>query len=180
MIQLQNLTLRRGAKVLLDGASITIHPGEKVGLVGRNGAGKSTLFALLNGSLHEDGGDFSMPASWQIAQVAQHMPETTESATDFVLSGDERLSRLREQLSEAEQSGDGMLIAHAHSDLHDAGAHDAKARAQALISGRDYVAPDDVQAILPQCVAHRMIPVSDAGRGAVEQVRAMIDAVPLP
>ena len=135
MIQLQNLTLRRGAKVLLDGASITIHPGEKVGLVGRNGAGKSTLFALLNGSLHEDGGDFSMPGSWQIAQGAQHMPETTESATDFVLSGDERLSRLREQLSEAEQSGDGMLIAHAHSDLHDAGAHDATARAQALILG---------------------------------------------
>ena len=54
------------------------------------------------------------------------------------------------------------------------------ARAQALIAGRDYVAPDDVQAILPQCVAHRMVPVSDAGRGAVEQVRAMIDAVPLP
>ena len=135
MIQLQNLTLRRGAKVLLDGASITIHPGEKVGLVGRNGAGKSTLFALLNGSLHEDGGDFSMPASWQIAQVAQHMPETTESATDFVLSGDERLSRLREQLSKAEQSHDGMAIAHAHSDLHDAGAHDATARAQALILG---------------------------------------------
>ncbi len=54
------------------------------------------------------------------------------------------------------------------------------ARAQALIGGRDYVAPDDVQAILPQCVAHRMIPAGDAGRGAVEQVRAMIDAVPLP
>ena len=53
------------------------------------------------------------------------------------------------------------------------------ARAQALIAGRDYVAPDDVQAILPQCVAHRMVPVSNAGRGAVEQVRAMIDAVPL-
>lgn len=54
------------------------------------------------------------------------------------------------------------------------------ARAQALISGRDYVAPDDVQAILPQCVAHRMVPVSDAGRGSVEQVRAMIDSTPLP
>jgi len=53
------------------------------------------------------------------------------------------------------------------------------ARAQALLAGRDYVAPDDVQAILPQTVAHRMIPVSDAGRGAVEQVRAMIEAVPL-
>ena len=54
------------------------------------------------------------------------------------------------------------------------------ARAQALISGRNYVAPDDVQAILPQCIAHRLVPVGDAGRGAVEQVRAMIDAVPLP
>ncbi|MBI2768744.1 MAG: MoxR family ATPase [Burkholderiales bacterium] len=54
------------------------------------------------------------------------------------------------------------------------------AKAQALLSGRDYVAPDDVQAILPQTVAHRLIPVSDAGRGPVEQVRAMVEAVPLP
>jgi len=54
------------------------------------------------------------------------------------------------------------------------------AKAQALLGGRDYVAPDDVQAILPQTVAHRLIPVGDAGRGSVEQVRAMIEAVPLP
>lgn len=54
------------------------------------------------------------------------------------------------------------------------------AKAQALLSGRDYVAPDDVQAILPQTIAHRLVPVGDAGRGPVEQVRAMLDAVPLP
>ena len=54
------------------------------------------------------------------------------------------------------------------------------AKAQALLSGRDYVAPDDVQAILPQTVAHRLIPVGDAGRGAFEQVRALLEAVPLP
>src|SRR6478736_3652636 len=54
------------------------------------------------------------------------------------------------------------------------------AKAQALLSGRDYVAPDDVQAILPQTVAHRLIPVGDAGRGPLEQVRAMMEAVPLP
>jgi MoxR-like ATPase len=54
------------------------------------------------------------------------------------------------------------------------------AKAQALLAGRDYVAPDDVQAILPQTIAHRMIPVADAGRGAVEQVRAMVQAVALP
>ena len=54
------------------------------------------------------------------------------------------------------------------------------AKAQALLCGRDYVAPDDVQAVLPQTVAHRLTPVADAGRGSVEQVRAMVDAVPLP
>jgi MoxR-like ATPase len=54
------------------------------------------------------------------------------------------------------------------------------AKARALLCGRDYVAPDDVQAILAQTIAHRLIPVLDAGRGSVEQVRAMLDAVPLP
>ena len=58
MITLKNVTLRRSAKVLLDGATVTINPGEKVGLVGRNGAGKSSLFSLINGAMHEDGGDF--------------------------------------------------------------------------------------------------------------------------
>jgi ATP-binding cassette, subfamily F, member 3 len=135
VIQLRNVTLRRGAKVLLDGVSVTINPGEKVGLVGRNGAGKSTLFALLNGSLHEDAGDFAMPSQWQLAQVAQNMPETDEPATAFVLAGDTRLMALREQLTQAEDSGDGIAIAHAHSDLADAGEHDAVPRAQSLILG---------------------------------------------
>ncbi len=54
------------------------------------------------------------------------------------------------------------------------------AQAQALLSGRDYVAPDDVQAVLPQTIAHRLVPVDSASRGAVEQVRAMVSAVPLP
>jgi len=67
MITLKNVILRRGAKVLLDSASVTINPGEKVGLVGRNGAGKSTLFALLNGTLHEDGGEYFVPTQWRMA-----------------------------------------------------------------------------------------------------------------
>jgi MoxR-like ATPase len=54
------------------------------------------------------------------------------------------------------------------------------ARARALMAGRDYVAPDDVQAILPQAVAHRLQPVPGAGRGPLEQVRAMVEAVPIP
>lgn len=143
MITLKNVILRRSAKVLLDGASVTINPGEKVGLVGRNGAGKSTLFALFNGSLHEDGGDFSLPKQWRMAQVAQNMPETDESATDFVVGGDTRLVELREALALAEAGHEadpndhdmGMALAHAYTDLADAGEHDAVPRAQSLILG---------------------------------------------
>jgi ATP-binding cassette subfamily F protein 3 len=143
MITLKNVILRRSAKVLLDGASVIINPGEKVGLVGRNGAGKSTLFALFNGSLHEDGGDFSLPKQWRMAQVAQNMPETDESATDFVVGGDTRLVELREALALAEAGHEadpddhdlGMALAHAYTDLADAGEHDAVPRAQALILG---------------------------------------------
>ncbi len=54
------------------------------------------------------------------------------------------------------------------------------ARARALLDQRDYVSPDDVQAILPQTIAHRLRPRAGAGRGAREQVRAMIEAIPLP
>ncbi len=54
------------------------------------------------------------------------------------------------------------------------------AKARALLAGRPYVAPDDVRAILPQTIAHRLIPSGDAGRGAHEQVRAMLDAIALP
>jgi len=135
MITLKNVTLRRGTKVLLDGVSCTIHPGERVGLVGRNGAGKSTLFALLNGSLHEDGGDFDLPAQWRLAQVAQNMPETDQAATAFVLEGDTRLQTLQQALRQAEMADDGMAMAQIHTELADAGAHDATARAQSLLLG---------------------------------------------
>jgi len=54
------------------------------------------------------------------------------------------------------------------------------ARARALLGGRDYVAPDDIQYVLPQTIAHRLVPVAGAGRGRSEQVRAMVEAVPLP
>ena len=135
MITLKNVVLRRGAKVLLDGASVSIKPGEKVGLVGRNGAGKSSLFALLNGSLHEDGGNYEIPAQWRMAQVAQDMPETTQSATRFVVEGDVTLQAAQAEVTAAEASEDGERMALAYMHFHDAGAHDAEARAQALILG---------------------------------------------
>ena len=135
MITLKNVVLRRGAKVILDSASVTLNPGEKIGLVGRNGAGKSSLFAMLNGSLHEDGGEFYIPQQWRMAQVAQDMPETEQSATNYVIEGDVVLLAAQAEVDASEASGDGDRMAHAYMELYDAGAHDAQARAQALILG---------------------------------------------
>ncbi|NYT80039.1 ATP-binding cassette domain-containing protein [Alcaligenaceae bacterium] len=142
MIILKNVTLRRGSKILLDQTSITLNPGEKAGLVGRNGAGKSSLFAVLNGTLHEDGGEFSMPTQWRLSQVAQDMPETEQSATDFVVAGDTLLQAAQAEVAAAEASDDGMRMAHAYMALHDAGAHDAPSRAQALILGLGFSAAE--------------------------------------
>ena len=135
MITLKNVVLRRGAKVILDSASASLNPGEKIGLVGRNGAGKSTLFAMLNGSIHEDGGEFYIPAQWRMAQVAQDMPETEQSATSYVIEGDVVLQAAQTEVDASELSGDGDRMGHAYMELYDAGAHDAEARAQALILG---------------------------------------------
>ncbi len=135
MITLRNVSLRRGAKALLDSATVTVNPGERVGLVGRNGAGKTSLFALLDGSLHEDAGEFSRPAQWRLAQVVQEMPSSGESATDFVIAGDTALLAAQREVQLAASSGDGEQLAHAYMALHDTGAHDSQARAQALILG---------------------------------------------
>ncbi|MDR1162295.1 MAG: ATP-binding cassette domain-containing protein [Candidatus Accumulibacter sp.] len=135
MISLRELTLRRGAKTLLDKVTVTLNPGEKIGLVGRNGAGKSSFLALIDGSLHEDGGDFQKPPHAHMARVAQEMPETTTGAADFVVAGDEVLMTAHAEVAAAEASGDGERQASAYMALHDAGSHDARARAEALILG---------------------------------------------
>jgi ATP-binding cassette, subfamily F, member 3 len=135
MITLRHLTLRRGVKVVLQGANLTLHPGEKVGLIGRNGVGKSSLFLLLTDRLHADAGDVEIPPRWQIGEVAQAMPETGDGATDFVLQGDLPLQRAQAALAAAEAGGDGHAMADAHLALEEAGAFDARARAQALLLG---------------------------------------------
>jgi ATP-binding cassette subfamily F protein 3 len=135
VITLRELTLRRGPKVVLQGANLTLHPGEKAGLIGRNGAGKSSLFALLTDRLHADAGEVEIPPRWVIGEVAQSMPETDDGATDFVLQGDAPLQRALAALAEAEARGDGHAMAEAHVALDEAGAFDARARAQALLLG---------------------------------------------
>jgi ATP-binding cassette subfamily F protein 3 len=135
VITLRDITLRRGVKVVLDGASATLQPGEKIGLVGRNGAGKSSLFALLTHRLGNDKGEVEVPRHWRRSEVAQNMPETDDGATDYVLQGDLTLVAARVALAEAEEANDGHAMAEAHAALADAGAFDARSRAQALLMG---------------------------------------------
>ena len=76
MIRATGLTLRRGTKVLLDDAEFVVHPGERVGIVGKNGAGKSSLFALLTGALDLDAGNLALPAGASPASNRNCTPTT--------------------------------------------------------------------------------------------------------
>ncbi|MEO8924954.1 MAG: ATP-binding cassette domain-containing protein [Caldimonas sp.] len=142
MLVLSQLSLRRGVKLVLDRTSVTINPGEKVGLIGRNGAGKSSLFSLLAGRLSADAGDVSLPPRWRLAEVAQDMPETDQGATDFVLAGDTRLAAANAALLAAEASNDGHAMADAHHAISDAGGFDARPRAQAMLLGLGFKSPE--------------------------------------
>jgi ATP-binding cassette subfamily F protein 3 len=135
MIRFQQLSLRRGTKVLLDAASLTLNPGEKIALIGANGSGKSSLFALLRGELHADGGDVDIPAGWRIAHVAQETPALQRSALDYCIDGDAGLRALQQQLTAAEAAHDGHAIAELHTALNDANAYTIEPRTRQLLSG---------------------------------------------
>ncbi len=135
MIQLRDVTLRRGPEPLLEDARLTLHGGSRVGLVGANGTGKSTLFALLRGELSVDAGDVSLPTGWRLASMAQETPGLPQPAIEFVLDGDGRLRAAEAEVAAADASGDGERIAHAHAELESAGGYDANARAGMLLHG---------------------------------------------
>jgi ATP-binding cassette subfamily F protein 3 len=135
MIRLQNLTLQRGPQRLLEGAELTLHPGQKVGLVGANGAGKSSLFALLRGEFVPDGGDCHLPPDWRIAHMRQEVDTLDRLAVDYVLDGDTELRRVQAALAAAEAAHDGTALARLHTELDNADGYTADARARKLLAG---------------------------------------------
>ena len=144
VITLRKLSLRRGAKLLLDGADLALHPGERVGVVGPNGCGKSSLFALLRGELHPDAGDVELPPRWTIAHVAQETTALDRPAIEFAIDGDEPLRDAERELAEAERSGDGERLAHAHEAIAHRDGYTARARAAAMLDGLGF-APSDLE-----------------------------------
>ncbi|MDO8693921.1 MAG: ATP-binding cassette domain-containing protein, partial [Sheuella sp.] len=137
MIRAQGLTVRRGTKVLLDTTEFVVHPGERVGFVGKNGAGKSTLFALIQHEIEADAGSLDIPVGWRVASVEQEIASSNIPAREFVIDGDVKLRQLQAQRQAAENDAqaDGAHIAELEAELIEADAWTAASRAEQLLAG---------------------------------------------
>lgn len=150
MIRLDGVTLMRGGDVLFADASLSLHPGWHVGLVGHNGTGKSSLFALLLGQLGVDAGNLSRPADWRMAHMAQEVGALDQSALDYVLDGDADLRALEAVLAQAEANPDAtdpMQLAHWHEQFATLDGYTARARAQTLLAGLGFSQAQQGQAV---------------------------------
>ena len=139
MIVFSSLQIRRGVRVLLDNATATINPGQKVGLVGKNGCGKSTLLALLKNELSADAGGFTYPGNWQLAWVNQETPALPQPALEYVIDGDREYRQLEAQLNDANERNDGHAIATVHGKLDAIDAWTVRSRAASLLHGLGFV-----------------------------------------
>ncbi len=145
MLSFNNLSIRRGPRVLLEHATFTIHRGHKVGITGSNGTGKSSLFALIMDKLSADTGDFDMPRNLVVAHVAQETAATDRRAIDYVIDGDAELRELQQQLEEHES--DGMRQAELHSKIENAGGYSAESRAATLLNGLGFSSAQITQTV---------------------------------
>ena len=134
----------RGSKYLLEKASASIFPGQKVGIIGRNGCGKSTLFAAIKGEIAPELGTLSVPRNFKISAVSQQTPSLDISAIDYVKQGDKDLCQLLAQKEKAYAENNGEKIALIEDKLGIAGAWTIDSRAKILLHGLGF-AEDEMQ-----------------------------------
>jgi ATP-binding cassette, subfamily F, member 3 len=132
MIRANNLSLRRGDKLLFSNANFTVFPGQKMAVVGRNGCGKSSLFQVFLQGLDADKGALEYPKSWRMASVAQSVPDSIDSALNFVMQADTLLVRLEQEIS---ASTDGEKLADLTHQFEEAEGYSWEARAGKLLDG---------------------------------------------
>lgn len=138
MIQFDQVSLRRGGRVLFQKASMQLHPGWKIGLTGVNGAGKSTLFAAFLGDVVADEGNLTRPAVWTVAHMAQEIKALEMAAIDFVLSGDEECWGIQQKLADPDQLSNDEL-AHLHGRFDEIHGYAAPAKAAQLMAGLGFL-----------------------------------------
>lgn len=135
MIDINDITLRFGGRLLFDGASAHISDGQRVGLTGRNGTGKTTLFKMIQGLLPCDDGEIRLTKGQKLASVAQEIPDGDISLLDCVLQADTERTALLNALDEAEKADDGVKIGEIHERLNVIGAASAESRAASILYG---------------------------------------------
>lgn len=138
MIDINNITVRIGSKVLLSNASAHISDGQKIGLIGANGCGKSTLFKVMQGELETETGFINFPSRYKVAFVEQELSDTTTPILEFILSRDVE----RTQLLEALETAPDMELAEIHERLNIIGASSASARASSILTGLGFTNDD--------------------------------------
>lgn len=134
----------RGSKYLLENASASIFPGQKVGIIGRNGCGKSTLFAAIKGEIAPELGSLTVPRNFKISAVSQQTPSLDISALDYVKQGDKDLTELLAQKEKAYAENNGEKIALIEDKLGIAGVWTIDSRAKILLHGLGF-AEDEMQ-----------------------------------
>ena len=134
----------RGSKFLLENASASIFPGQKVGIIGRNGCGKSTLFAAIKGEIAPELGSLTVPRNFKISAVSQQTPSLDISALDYVKQGDKDLTELLAQKEKAYAENNGEKIALIEDKLGIAGVWTIDSRAKILLHGLGF-AEDEMQ-----------------------------------
>jgi ATP-binding cassette subfamily F protein 3 len=132
MLNLNAITVRLGGRTILDGATASLPPGGRVGLIGRNGAGKSTLMRVVAGLLEPDGGAAEMPRAAKIGYIAQETPAGAATPFETVLAAAVERAAL---LHEAEETEDAHRLGDIHERLNAIGAHAAPARAARILVG---------------------------------------------
>jgi len=135
MIILRDISLRRGTKVLLKSANVTLQPGQRLALIGANGCGKSSLFALLMGDLGADHGDIEGMNNLRLSHMAQEVMATDMPSGEYVLRGDSQLADLRDKLQRFESEGDFSAAATVHSQLENIDGYSAERRVERLLLG---------------------------------------------
>ena len=142
MINLQNIRLKRGGRMIFDGMNLSVHVGHRVGVVGRNGIGKSTLFLLLLGRMLPEEGDVKLPRRWVIAHLEQEIALRPVSALDWTLDGDGPLREIQRAIEKAEKCGDDHRLAELYAGLEAIDAYTAEARAGRILAGLGFDAED--------------------------------------
>ena len=144
MLSITDISIRLAGRLLIDGSSVQIVPGSRVGLVGRNGTGKSTLFRAIRGELATESGTIAIPPRWRVGSLAQEAPDGPDSLIEVVLKADIERDAL---LAEADTAHDPHRIAEIQTRLVDIDAHSAPARAAAILSGLGFSASEQARPV---------------------------------